>query len=215
MANSHQVFAEKAPKYMSKLMKDFSFSVLDAAAIMGNCGYESNGTTTLQEIKPVVPGSRGGFGWFQWTGPRRVAFEAYCKRNGLSPKDDEANYRFLFVELTGSEKRAVAKTKAATGLEAKVRVFEETFERAGVKNYAARNQWARRALAAWEAKGFIVETPPEEKPVVKNAEGAGAGAAAAGAVAAGVAAGWDWGLIVLVGVVTAIVAFVVMRILRD
>lgn len=210
-----QVFASKAPKYMKKLMEDFSFQVLDAAAIMGNCGYESNGTTTLQEIKPVVPGSRGGFGWFQWTGPRRVAFESYCKRNNLNPKDDDANYRFLFTELVGPEKKAVARTKAATGLEGKVRAFEESYERAGVKNYAARNQWARRALAAWEAQGFEVVTPPEEKPVVDKGEAAGAGTAGAGAAVAAAAAGWDWGLILFVGVAIAIVTFVVMKMLRD
>ena len=94
-------FETDAPWAMDKLIADFGFSVEDAAAIMGNAGHESIGFTTLQEIKPVVKGSAGGFGWFQWTGPRRRLFEAYCKRNGLNPTSREANYAYLFVELSG------------------------------------------------------------------------------------------------------------------
>ncbi len=141
-------FRAVAPHYMKLFMEDFDASDLDAAAVFGNAGYESLGLTKLQEIKPVVKGSRGGFGWFQWTGPRRVAFEAYCARNDLDPASDEANYKFLFVELIGSEKGALAKLKSAKTLEGKVKAFEVAFERAGVKSYDKRNAWARIALDA-------------------------------------------------------------------
>lgn len=150
-------FETDAPWAMNKLIADFGFSVEDAAAIMGNAGHESNGFKTLQEIKPVVPGSAGGYGWFQWTGPRRRLFEAYCSRNSLDKNSREANYAFLFVELTGSEKGAVAKTKAAVGLQAKTKAFEMAFERAGVKHYPSRYQWAEKALKAYNASTVPVE----------------------------------------------------------
>ena len=89
--NAEATFRAKAPGIMAKLLSDFPIEKLAAAAIVGNLGHESAGLATLQEIKPTVAGSRGGYGWAQWTGPRRRAFEAYCKRNGKDPASDDAN----------------------------------------------------------------------------------------------------------------------------
>lgn len=145
-----ELFETKAPWIMNLLRQDFDLTIEEAAAVLGNIGHESGGFKHFQEIKPVVPGSRGGFGWCQWTGPRRVAFEAYCKRNNLSPFSDRANYGWLFTELKGSEKSAIQALMDTDTLEEGVRAFEAKFERAGVKHYPSRYQWARRALAAWK-----------------------------------------------------------------
>lgn len=160
-------FETDAPWAMEKLIEDFSFSVEDAAAVMGNAGHESLGFTTLQEINPTVKGSRGGYGWFQWTGPRRRAFETYCTRNNLNPSSREANYAFLFVELSGSEKSAIAKTKAAKGLQAKTKAFELAFERSGIKHYPSRYQWAEEALKAYTNRKPL-ETPQKPVETVKE-----------------------------------------------
>src|SRR5690606_17673173 len=85
MANAEQTFRAKAPGIMAKLLRDFPIAPEDAAAILGNLGHESLGFTAMQEFRPVVAGSRGGWGWAQWTGPRRRAFEAYCARTGKDP----------------------------------------------------------------------------------------------------------------------------------
>jgi hypothetical protein len=167
------VFRQKAPEYMRRLMADFGFSLEDAAAVMGNAGHESGGLTQFQEVNPLVPGSRGGFGWFQWTGPRRRAFEAYCESNNLDPKSDRANYGWLVVELRGPEKDAVRSTKNAKTLDAKVIAFERSFERAGVKHYASRIKWANRALDAYRTDGRADVAPapdkgPKEKTVAKS-----------------------------------------------
>src|SRR3990167_1802444 len=151
------LFRQKAPRIMADLIRDFAISVEDAAAIVGNGGHESGGFALLQEIKPTVSGSRGGYGWFQWTGPRRRAFEAWCKTSGLRPSSDEANYGYLVVELRGLEKKAIPALKRAAGLEAKVKAFELAFERAGVKHYASRIKYAREALVAY---GKAVGTQP-------------------------------------------------------
>jgi hypothetical protein len=145
------LFTDKAPWIMNLLRADFDLTVEEAAAILGNIGHESGGFKYFQEIKPVVPGSRGGFGWCQWTGPRRVAFEGYCKRNKLDPFSDKANYGFLLVELRGTEKAAIPALKKAKGLERKVAAFEAKFERAGVVNMPSRMRYANQALAAWKA----------------------------------------------------------------
>ena len=51
-----------------------------AAAFVGNFMNESFARLdpTIGETDPLVPGSRGGFGIAQWTGPRRVALEKYA-----------------------------------------------------------------------------------------------------------------------------------------
>jgi tail lysozyme len=64
-------FAQKAPGIMSNLTQDFGLTREQAAGLVGNFGAETGGFAKLQEVKPLVPGSRGGWGWAQWTGPRR------------------------------------------------------------------------------------------------------------------------------------------------
>ena len=143
-------FERVCQTYMPRLMKDLDLPVLDAAAVFGNGGYESGGFTKLQEIKPVVRGSRGGYGWFQWTGPRRRSFESFVKVLGLPANSDEANYQFLISELKGPEKRALAALRAAPTLDTKTVAFEESYERAGVKAYPKRKEMALAALHAYE-----------------------------------------------------------------
>lgn len=159
-ASIYAVFDKKAPVYMRRLIDDFGFDALGAAAVFGNAGAESRGLTAFQEIAPTVKGSRGGWGWFQWTGPRRREFEAWCKRKGFGLKDDEAQYSFLYRELKGPEKKAVTAVKRAAGLEAKVKAFEDAYERAGVKNYAARIRWAQRALDQFQKSPKGKSTTP-------------------------------------------------------
>ena len=165
MANAEQTFRAKAPGIMAQLVRDFQITPEEAGAIVGNLGHESLGFTAMQEFKPVVAGSRGGWGWAQWTGPRRRAFEAYCARTGKDPASDEANYAYLFLELKGiegTEGKAIGKLKAAKGLDAKVEAFERAFLRAGVKHYNSRKQWAYIAIDQWRktlAGGIPIPTP--------------------------------------------------------
>jgi len=157
------IFSAKAPKVMADLVRDFSLTTEEAAAILGNIGHECNGFKTLQEIKPVVPGSRGGWGWCQWTGPRRKDFEAWCNRKNYNPSSDVANYSFLFRELVGPEKRAIPALKKAEGLRNKVIAFESSFLRAGVKHYDSRTQWALKAMKAWTDNAL--PPPPDVEPI--------------------------------------------------
>lgn len=159
------LFTEKAPRIMRDLMRDFPISKEDAAAIVGNLGHESGGFAKLQEIAPTVKGSRGGYGWAQWTGPRRRAFEAWCKKEGLSPASDAANYGYLVVELRGDEKAAVPAVKKAVGLRAKVIAFEAAFERAGVKHYDSRVKYAQQALTAYAIFDSKLADPPKPSPI--------------------------------------------------
>jgi tail lysozyme len=149
-----KVFAAKAPVVMRKLISDFGFTDFQAGGILGNLGQESGGFTQLQEIHPVG-GGKGGFGWFQWTGPRRTAFENFCTQSRLDPTSDDANYGFLKVELGTSPqfKNSVTALKATTTLAAATQSFEETYEIAGVVALDKRIVWAQRAMAAFQSTG--------------------------------------------------------------
>lgn len=166
------IFRQKAPVLIDALLEEFPFlQVLDGAAIAGNAGHESGGFTQMQELRPTVKGSRGGLGWFQWTGPRRRAFEAWCKRHGMKPASDAANIGFLVHELRTSEAQAIPRLRAAATLEAKVRAFELAYERAGVKHYASRVNYAKQALAAYQAINGVPlprPKPVEAKMVMKD-----------------------------------------------
>lgn len=147
-----------------------AWTVEDAAAAFGNAGHESLGFTKLQEIKPVVKGSRGGYGWFQWTGPRRRAYEAWCRDEGLDPASATANIGFLAHELAVSEKATVAKVSTAVGLEAKTKAFEMAFERPGVAHTERRLAWARIALDAYNDAYPAAAVPvPAPKPTAPAA----------------------------------------------
>jgi hypothetical protein len=138
-------WAEWGPKIKQNLMRDFGLTDVEASAILGNLGHESAGFASLQEAKPMIRGSRGGWGIAQWTGKRRREFEAWVAKNGLDPSSYEANYGFLKYELENKEKAGIHAVKQPGTLEQKTVRFEQAFERAGIKHYENRFRWAKRA----------------------------------------------------------------------
>ncbi len=163
MANS--LFRTKAPVIMARLLADIpSWKPEDAAADLGNLGQESGGFALLQEQKPTVAGSKGGYGWYQWTGPRRREYFAWCKAKKLDVNSDDANYGFHIFELKGKYKAVIGQVAAAETLADKVHAFERGYERAGVPNYPGRNRWATAALDAWNAAQG--KAPAPTKPAV-------------------------------------------------
>jgi hypothetical protein len=149
--SSGKLFEEKAPAIMGQLIADFGLDKKQAAGILGNIGHECAGFTLMQEQSPIG-GGRGGFGWCQWTGPRRVNFERFCSQQGMQPTSDKANYGFLKLELNSTERAAITAVKATSTVKDAVRKFELNFERAGIKHYESRDRWAERALTAFAGK---------------------------------------------------------------
>lgn len=137
-----------APRLVSDLSRDLQLSPEQAAGVVGQLGHESAGFSTLQEQKPMVPGSKGGFGYAQWTGPRRRQFEDWASANNLDPTSYEANYGFLKNELTNSpEAKVVASLRAAPDAQTAGRVFTDQFLRPGIPGYDSRSNWTNKALA--------------------------------------------------------------------
>jgi Phage tail lysozyme len=157
-------FERIAAGYMRRLINDCGVTVLDAAAVFGNAGHESGGLESMQEISPAVKGSAGGYGWFQWTGPRRRAFMRFCAAHKIAPHEDESNYLFLVHELKNVEKTALPALRQHKTLKDKVTAFEMAYERAGVKHYDRRLAWAKKALAAYQRTGRPAANPDAAIP---------------------------------------------------
>ncbi len=112
---------------------DLKLTPAAAAGITGNLDLETGGFKHIQEIKPMIPGSRGGYGWAQWTGPRRVQFEAWAKQNGLDPASREANFGFLKHELMNTpEGKVLASLHGVEDPGQAATIFSDQFLRPGI-----------------------------------------------------------------------------------
>ena len=144
------LFRQKAPKIMSDLMSEFDLDDIQTAGVLGNIGTECAGFHVLHEIGQ--PEGKGGYGWAQWTGPRRVSFFAWCDKHKLKWQSDEASYGYLLFDLHGAYVQTIASLHKAHSLEAAVMAFERNYEGAGTPNYDSRNAWAQIALDAFRGQ---------------------------------------------------------------
>jgi hypothetical protein len=173
-------FKVLGPLILKKLMHDLNLTAIQSAGIVGNLAHESGGFKYHQEIKPLG-GGRGGIGWAQWTGVRRRIFEKWAKQHNMDLTTNAASYGFLLHELTNtSEKKAIAAIRKTSTIENAVKVFEQNFERAGVKHYEARIKYAKQALALAAQQGLDpnakatsteTETAPQSSPVASTNTG--------------------------------------------
>lgn len=137
---------------MASLQNDYGLTVEQAAGVVGSFAQESGNFSILQEIDPLVEGSRGGFGYAQWTGERRVAFENWAKAQGLDVTSREANYGNLRRELDETNEGKVLSTlRNAKTTEEATYAFTKGFLRPSEKhaNYASRNAYAESYANAY------------------------------------------------------------------
>lgn len=80
-----------------------------AEGFVMNFRDESGLDPSVNEKAPLVEGSRGGYGLYQLTGPRRKAYEKYAKGRGVPVSSVDAQLDFLVHELKTTEKGAAAR----------------------------------------------------------------------------------------------------------
>ena len=132
-------------RLLSDLMRDFGLTRPQAAGVVGNLDHETGSFKFMQEINPVVPGSRGGYGFAQWTGPRRRDFEAWAAARGMNLASYNANYGFLKHELTNtSESRVIPRLRQTVTVEDAARVFSQVFLRPGIPHMSSRINRAKK-----------------------------------------------------------------------
>lgn len=138
VSNTPKAMTEDANKedvgqrLMGDISEVFGLTDFQAAGIVGNFDHETGGFNYLQEIKPVVPGSKGGRGFAMWTGPRRKAFESWSKENNLNPDSYEASFGFFVHEVQNtSEGRFMKKLQETETAEEAARIFSQGYLRPG------------------------------------------------------------------------------------
>ena len=109
-----------------------------ANGFIANFKDESNLNPGINEASPVVPGSRGGFGLAQWTGPRRKALEAFAASQGKPVDDLDVQLDFLMTELSGSEAGAGAAIMSAKNAPEAAAAIVNNFLRPAEQHRASR-----------------------------------------------------------------------------
>ncbi len=164
------LYAQRAPMIMADLKRELGLTHEQAAGLVGNLGYESAGFKALQEGRPIS--GAGGFGYAQWTGPRRRKFMQYAQQRGLDPKSHEANVGFLKHELTGEHAGFLRRLKQTKTLQEATRLTHEVYETPAdvqpkywgqYKPYASapgRLQYAKRAHAMGGGQTAVASAEP-------------------------------------------------------
>jgi len=131
--------AEVGKNLVQDLEEALGITTAQAAGIVGNLDHETGGFKFMQELKPVVPGSKGGLGFAQWTGPRRVAFEAWGKENNVDLNSYEANRDYLIHEISNtSEGRFLSELEKSTTVEEATRIVSKKYLRPGIPKMNSR-----------------------------------------------------------------------------
>ncbi len=121
-----------------------------AIGMAGNLAVESNFNPGINEIAPVVPGSRGGYGLAQWTGPRRVQYEQFAQDRGVPLDDLNAQLDFLTWELQNTERRAADRIFAAQTPEEAARLTSDLFLRPGIPHMDRRLEETQRLAGTYQ-----------------------------------------------------------------
>jgi hypothetical protein len=139
-----------------------------ADAFVVNFQDESGLNPGINEAKPLVPGSRGGFGLYQLTGPRRVAYEQFAQQRGVSPDDTNAQLDFLMLEGQGSEKAAFDKILAAPDKATAAQTIVKDFLRPAPEHRDSRMARYAGLSSQGQAQFDPARMPPQGQPIAQG-----------------------------------------------
>ncbi len=133
-----------------------------ADGFLMNFADESGFNPGINEQNPTVAGSRGGFGLYQLTGPRRKAYESFASSRGLPVDSPDAQMDFLVSELQGPEKGAAEKIFAAPDAGTAAAAIVNNFLRPAEEH---RNARANKYVARPQ-KYTSIDTDPPRDPLI-------------------------------------------------
>jgi hypothetical protein len=131
-----------------------------AQGFVTNFKDESGLNPGINEVAPLVPGSRGGYGLYQLTGPRRRAYEAWAGKHGFDLADPNAQMDFLMLELGTTEKAAWDKISATTTPGDAAAAIVNSFLRPAESHRAARE----RRYRGGDVTTATASAPPPQQP---------------------------------------------------
>jgi hypothetical protein len=131
-AYTPQETAAMGAQLMKSLMRDLGITREQAAGIVGNIMHESGGLNPAinqgGKIGPPEGGGETGYGWVQWSGPRKDEYLQFAKDNNMDPGSPAANYAFLLKELKGPYSGVIAQLKLAGSVAEAAQVMFSKYE---------------------------------------------------------------------------------------
>ncbi|MBX8825246.1 flagellar biosynthesis protein FlgJ [Ochrobactrum sp. SFR4] len=169
-ATNTPVSIPKAPEIRQGLV-DRGLPEHVADAFVLNFQDESGLNPAINERNPVVAGSRGGYGLYQLTGPRRREYEAFAAQRGVAPSDTNAQLDFLMQEGRTTEKAAFDKILASPDTGSAAQAIVNNFLRPAEEHRAARaaryGQVANTAPST-AADAINMIAPPESQGISQD-----------------------------------------------
>lgn len=139
-----------------------------AEAFVINFQDESGLNPGINEANPIVPGSRGGFGLYQLTGPRRREYEKFAAERGVPVSDVDAQLDFLMHELGGKEAAAAQAIMAAGSREQAAVAIVNKFLRPSEKHRASRAEKYARGATGGLKELLKIEDPDERDAAIRE-----------------------------------------------
>ena len=137
-----------------------------ARGAIANKIAESRLDPGINEANPIVPGSRGGFGLNQWTGPRRRAYEAFAQQRGVPVDDLDTQLDFTMHEMEGPESAAWKALLGTQTAEEAARVYSDRFLRPGIPHMDRRLAEARRLVGVdFGGEQQVADVSPQREMV--------------------------------------------------
>jgi hypothetical protein len=152
-----------------------------AAGIAGNFDHETDGFRAMRPYNE----KEDSYGYAHWNGPRKAAFFAWAKEQGLDPKSHAANVGFLDYEMKGEYADLYDNLNRANTLKDATHMFMTEFERPNTRlaNFDSRYRRAQDILDTAENSGIGIgaqasgqgqaNVPPITWPTVYPAGGGG------------------------------------------
>lgn len=139
---------ETGVKFKADIEEVFGLNDFQAAALVGNFDHETGGFTMPEELNPVVPGSKGGAGWAQWTGKRRKKFEGFVKKNNLDINSYEANFGFFIQEVQNDPYfiKIIEQLEKTKNIDEATEVFSDGYLKPGIPKMNLRKKKSRLYL---------------------------------------------------------------------
>jgi hypothetical protein len=131
-----------------------------AQGFVTNFKDESGLNPGINEIAPIVPGSRGGYGLYQLTGPRRRQYESWAADQGMDLADPNAQLDFLMLELNTTEKRAWDRIqRAGTAGEAAAAIVNDFLRPAESHRASRESRYLGGKTTAATGEGYVAADP--------------------------------------------------------
>jgi len=96
-------YNQNAAYMIDAVMQDYHLTREQSIGVVAHFSHESGLNAGINEKKPLIAGSRGGFGIAQWTGPRRKELEKFARDNNIPVDSIETQRKFLKHEIDNNK----------------------------------------------------------------------------------------------------------------